>query len=98
MTTVTATAEKQADILGMDYFDRHESAINTIATIMGFTVTDLIAERNKENPDRQKIEELEKAYDHMSDERQAIYGGDEYVMQSVEERYAPIIRERLANA
>jgi hypothetical protein len=96
--TGTATAEEKADPLGFEHFAKSESAINTIATMMGFTNTDRLIERGKENPDNEKIEELSKAIIAMGKERQAIYGGDEDTMRSVEERYAPIIRVRVANA
>jgi hypothetical protein len=91
-------AKKEIDRLQLEHFAKSESAVNTISTIMGFTVTDLITERHKPNLNKQKIEELEKALDIISDERQAIYGGDENIMQLAEERYVPIIRERLENA
>jgi hypothetical protein len=43
--------------------------------------------------DRLKTQELEKAIDAMSDERQEIYRGNEDAMRSVEERHAPIMSE-----
>lgn len=85
------------DPLCFEKFALDENAINTIATILGFTSTDLMNEENKENPDTAKIEELKKSLDVMYDERQEIYFGNDEVKHSVIKRYAPIIREKMKN-
>jgi hypothetical protein len=97
-STSTIAADEKKDRLQMEYFAKSESAINTISTMMGFANTDRLMERNKENPDNEKIDELSGAIIVMGHERQEIYGGNADVMRSVEERYGPIIRERLKNA
>jgi hypothetical protein len=93
------TAEKKIDTdpLGFERFALDENAINTIATIMGFTSTDILFEEKKEIPDMAKIEKMRRTLRVMSKERQEIYAGNNEVKRSVIERYMPIIRERMAN-
>jgi hypothetical protein len=85
------------DVLGFEKFVLDELAINTVSTMMGFTATDLLNEKHKENPDMKKIREIEEALDVMYSQRQEIYSGNDEIKRSVIECYSPVIRERLEN-
>ena len=94
--TMPATTEKEADRFCFEDFGLREDAINTIATILGFTHTDIMNEKKKDNPDPQKIERLEADLDRMWKERDDVYfdwsdDAKHYVIDS----YSPIIRARL---
>ncbi|MDR0649013.1 MAG: hypothetical protein LBF92_06730 [Synergistaceae bacterium] len=94
-TITTAGAENR---LCLEEFELSENAINTIATIMGFTLTDLNEEKRKENKDEKKIQELEEKFFEMGRERLEIYSGNTEMKQSVIERYSDYIRERVVRA
>ena len=94
----TVEIKKETDRLCLEQFALTEDAIATIATMIGFAITELIKEEDKESPDGQKIEELEKTLKIMSGEQQEIYSGNDDVKRYVVERYSPYIRERVANA
>jgi pullulanase/glycogen debranching enzyme len=91
-------AKRAEDRLCFDEFELSEDAINAVSTMMGFTLTDLIAEEEKENPDKKRIEELEEKLSKIYDERMEVYGGNIEMKHSVIERYMPYIRKRVANA
>jgi hypothetical protein len=91
-------AVKEKDRLCLEEFELSEDAINTVSTMMGFTMTDLIAEEKKKNPDQKRIEELEEKLSVIYDERQEVYGGNSEMKRSVIERYSDYIRERVSNA
>ncbi|MDR0356244.1 MAG: hypothetical protein LBJ64_11025 [Deltaproteobacteria bacterium] len=95
---MTDIAVRAKDRLRLEEFELTEDAINVVAAMMGFTVTDLLAERAKENPNKEKITELEKKHLALGRERLDVYGGNDEVKRSVIERYSEYIRERVANA
>jgi hypothetical protein len=93
---MTITTERAKDRLCLEEFELNEDAINTIATIIGITNTDILNEEERENPDIQKISKLKKDLSRMWKERQDVYlGGSDDMKRHVIERYSPIIRERL---
>jgi hypothetical protein len=85
------------DPCGFKRFEFDELAISTISTMMGFTMTDIFNEEKNGNPDKAKIDKLEKALIVMSRERQEIYSGNMEIKRSVIERYCPILRKRMTN-
>ena len=89
---------RKKDRLCLEEFELSEDAINTVSTMMGFTSTDIIREKEKENPDKMKIEELEESYSRLYDERQEVYFGNMEMKHSVIKRYSEYIRERVSNA
>jgi hypothetical protein len=91
-------AVRTEDRLCLEEFELSEDAINTIATMMGFTIADIMLEKKKENPDEKRVKELEEKLSKISDERQEIYFGNVEMKHSVIERYSEYIRERVANA
>jgi pullulanase/glycogen debranching enzyme len=95
---ITVTTERAKDRLCLEEFELSEDAINTVSTMLGFTLTDLLAEEEKENPDKKIIEELKEKLSKIYDERLEIYGGNTEMKYSVIERYSDYIRERVANA
>jgi hypothetical protein len=89
--------ETAKDRLCLKEFELNEDAINTVSTMMGFTITDLIAEEESDNPNEQKIETLKKTLRLIGRERQEVYSGNDKMKHSVIERYMPYIRKRIVN-
>jgi hypothetical protein len=82
------------DPLGLEHSMIIKHAANIAGAMLGLTLSDLIEEENKENPDETKIAELKEKYTAICKERQEIYDGNVEVIMSVEERYIPLIRKR----
>jgi hypothetical protein len=80
------------------FFDKQIVFIMALPFAHGFTLSDLIAEEGKANPDKAKIAELEKKFLAIGRERQEVYGGNDEMKCSVIKRYSEYIRERVANA
>lgn len=77
-----------------DDFTLRESAIDTMAIMLGFNMNDIRNEEAKDTPDFAKIKELEEEGDRLYDERNRIYFGDKELMRYVRDYYNPIIRKR----
>lgn len=75
-------------------FRLRESAIDTISSILGFNLRDIIEEEAKIKPDAVKLKNLETDRDQLLEERMRIYRGDYEVMRRCIESYSPILRER----
>lgn len=77
-------------------FKLRESAIDTIAIVIGFNYNDLSEEKEKLTPNLQKIDELIEKRDRLYNERNRICFGDKELMQSIRDEYVPLIRQRYA--
>lgn len=77
-------------------FKLRESAIDTIAIVIGFNYNDLSEEKEKLTPNLQKIDELIEKRDRLYNERNRICFGDKELMQSIRDEYVPLIRLRYA--
>jgi hypothetical protein len=78
-------------------FELSEAAIDTIATMIGTTITDIVAEENRNIPDKQKIKLLRESLFAMSNEQQEIYKGNNEMKHSVIERYSTVIQKRFTD-
>jgi hypothetical protein len=86
------------DRLCLEEFQLSEAAIETIAAMIGTTITAVVAEQDRESPNEQKIRELKDTLRAMGKERQEIYKGNDEMKRSVITRYTPVLRERFAHA
>jgi hypothetical protein len=74
-----------------------ETALAGVCLMMGFILKDKMLEKQKENPDFNKIKALESQFHSYYKEREEIYSGNKEIIQKVINIYAPIIRSRLEN-
>lgn len=77
-------------------FRLRELAIDTIFSMLGFNLRDIMEEEAKIKPDAKKLKSLEKDRDRLFEEKTRIYRGNYGVMRECIEKYSPMLRERYA--
>lgn len=75
-------------------FRLRESAIDTVSSMLGFNLRDILEEEAKKKPNAVKLKSLETDRDQLLEERMRVYRGNYEVMRKCVESYSPILRER----